>query len=153
MFLPLLPTVPLRLRGQGPPRSYFLFDIKQTARRTYLLSAFAGMRSRRKNFCVQLGFGACTNKYRLAKWIARRIACWNFGTWNFGTSKHCLPRHLNLYGIHFYRSIFHASSAIGSPGSSKPKYFSKKVFSFSITVCFFLSRGLPPPKRETGGII
>ena len=77
MFLPLLPTVPLRLRGQGPPRSYFLFDIKQTARRTYLLSAFAGMRSRRKNFCVQLGFGACTNKYRLAKWIARRIACWN----------------------------------------------------------------------------
>ena len=77
MFLPLLPTVPLRLRGQGPPRSYFLFDIKQTARRTYLLSAFAGTRSRRKNFCVQLGFGACTNKYRLAKWIARRIACWN----------------------------------------------------------------------------
>src|SRR5699024_8168220 len=90
----------------------------------------------------------CSNKYRLAKWIARRIACWNFGT-----SKYCLPRHLNLYGIHFYRSIFHASSAIGSPGSSKPKYFSKKVFSFSITVCFFLSRGLPPPKRETGGII
>ena len=33
-------------------------------------------RSRRKYFCVQLGFGACTNKYRLAKWIARRIACW-----------------------------------------------------------------------------
>ena len=28
-----------------------------------------------KDFCVQMGFGASTNKHSLAKWIARGIAC------------------------------------------------------------------------------
>ena len=32
-------------------------------------------RSRRRDFCVQMGFGVCTNKHPLAKWIARGIAC------------------------------------------------------------------------------
>ena len=30
-----------------------------------------------KELLRSMGFGASTNKYRLAKWIARRIACWN----------------------------------------------------------------------------
>ena len=30
-----------------------------------------------KELLRSMGFGAYTNKYRLAKWIARRIACWN----------------------------------------------------------------------------
>ena len=30
----------------------------------------------RRDFCVQMGFGVCTNKHPLAKWIARGLACW-----------------------------------------------------------------------------
>ena len=30
-----------------------------------------------KELLRSMGLGASTNKYRLAKWIARRIACWN----------------------------------------------------------------------------
>ena len=30
-----------------------------------------------KELLRSVGFGTSTNKYRLAKWIARRIACWN----------------------------------------------------------------------------
>lgn len=41
-----------------------------------ILQSVHGTRSRRRDFCVQMGFGVCTNKHPLAKWIARGIACW-----------------------------------------------------------------------------
>ena len=40
-----------------------------------ILQSVRRTRSRRRDFCVQMGFGACTNKHPLAKWIARGIAC------------------------------------------------------------------------------
>ena len=42
-----------------------------------ILQSVHGTRSRRRDFCVQMGFGVCTNKHPLAKWIARGIACWH----------------------------------------------------------------------------
>ena len=40
-----------------------------------ILQSVRRTRSRRRDFCVQMGFGVCTNKHPLAKWIARGIAC------------------------------------------------------------------------------
>ena len=40
-----------------------------------ILQSVRRTRSRRRDFCVQMGFGVCTNKYHLAMWIARGIAC------------------------------------------------------------------------------
>ena len=42
-----------------------------------ILQSVRRTRSRRRDFCVQMGFGVCTNKHPLAKWIARGIACWH----------------------------------------------------------------------------
>ena len=36
-----------------------------------ILQSVRRTRSRRRDFCVQMGFGVCTNKHHLAKWIAR----------------------------------------------------------------------------------
>ena len=44
-----------------------------------ILQSVRRTRSRRRDFCVQMGFGVCTNKHPLAKWIARGIACWYTG--------------------------------------------------------------------------
>ena len=41
-----------------------------------ILQSVRRTRSRRRDFCVQMGFGVCTNKHPLAKWIARGLACW-----------------------------------------------------------------------------
>ena len=42
-----------------------------------ILQSVRRTRSRRRDFCVQMGFGVCTNKHPLAKWIARGLACYN----------------------------------------------------------------------------
>ena len=43
-----------------------------------ILQSVRRTRSRRRDFCVQIGFGVCTNKHPLAKWIARGIACQSY---------------------------------------------------------------------------
>ena len=37
-----------------------------------ILQSVRRTRSRRRDFCVQMGFGVCTNKHPLAKWDSQR---------------------------------------------------------------------------------
>ena len=39
--------------------------------------AFAERAAAEETSAIKMGFGACTNKHPLAKWIARGIACWH----------------------------------------------------------------------------
>lgn len=58
-------------------------------------------------------------------------------------------RYASFFFAHLaYSSLLSAS--IASP--PMPKNCWKNPCSFSMTVCFFLARVPPPPKRETGGI-
>ena len=49
-------------------RAFYLYESRK---------AFRQNAQPQKELLRSMGFGASTNKHRLAKWIARRIACWN----------------------------------------------------------------------------